>query len=242
MDQEKISGKLSKTQEAYELIKQKILMLDFQPGQPLREIELSEMFAMSRTPIRAAIERLEADCFAEEGCGKGAIVSPVSVDDFMEVYELRDALESLCVSLAAYAWQDRGDLDRARELVQVHVSMAEHTPVDALEVQAVDREFHRLLVRLSGNRLLARELMWVYDLFQRYVFYSMHMSWPARIAREHEDILNAIERRDGQLAQAHVRNHLAKVKDAVLIGLAKGFNPDVELKNAQEGYTLKNGG
>ena len=48
----------SKTKQAYELIKQKILMLEYAPGQPLRELELSEQLSMSRTPIRAAIERL----------------------------------------------------------------------------------------------------------------------------------------------------------------------------------------
>ena len=56
----------SKTKQAYELIKQKILMLEYAPGQPLRELELSEQLSMSRTPIRAAIERLVADCFVDE--------------------------------------------------------------------------------------------------------------------------------------------------------------------------------
>ena len=47
----------SKTKQAYELIKQKILMLEYAPGQPLRELELSEQLSMSRTPIRAATSR-----------------------------------------------------------------------------------------------------------------------------------------------------------------------------------------
>ena len=59
----------SKTKQAYELIKQKILMLEYAPGQPLRELELSEQLSMSRTPIRAAIERLVADCFVDETAG-----------------------------------------------------------------------------------------------------------------------------------------------------------------------------
>ena len=73
-------------------------MLEFAPGQPLRELELSEQFSMSRTPIRAAIERLVADCFVEETAGKRTIVSSVSVDGFIELYEIREALERLCVS------------------------------------------------------------------------------------------------------------------------------------------------
>lgn len=60
-----------------------------------------------------------------------------------------------------------------------------------------------------------------------------------RIAQEHRDILGAIERRAQPVAQAHVRNHLSKVKDAVLMGLAKGFDPSVELRNAREGYTIR---
>ena len=136
----------------------------------------------------------------------------------------------------------RGELytkDAARDLVDRQFELATQTPVDSQAVQAVDREFHRALAHLSGNRLLERETVWIYDLCLRYIFYSMHMNWSARIAQEHRDILGAIERRDSQLAQAHVRNHLSKVKDAVLMGLAKGFDPSVELRNAREGYTIR---
>lgn len=103
----------SKTKQAYELIKQKILMLEYAPGQPLRELELSEQLSMSRTPIRAAIERLVADCFVDETAGKRTVVSGVSVDSFVELYEIREAMETLCVSLAAYAWQDHSQIDAA---------------------------------------------------------------------------------------------------------------------------------
>ena len=175
----------------------------------------------------------------DETAGKRTVVSGVSVDSFVELYEIREAMETLCVSLAAYAWQDHSQIDAARDLVDRQFELATQTPVDSQAVQAVDREFHRALAHLSGNRLLERETVWIYDLCLRYIFYSMHMNWSARIAQEHRDILGAIERRDSQLAQAHVRNHLSKVKDAVLMGLAKGFDPSVELRNAREGYTIR---
>ena len=63
----------SKTKQAYELIKQKILMLEYAPGQPLRELELSEQLSMSRTPIRAAIERLARTI--EDEAAQAAILS-----------------------------------------------------------------------------------------------------------------------------------------------------------------------
>ena len=148
-------------------------------------------------------------------------------------------LNRVGVALAAYAWQDHSQIDAARDLVDRQFELATQTPVDSQAVQAVDREFHRALAHLSGNRLLERETVWIYDLCLRYIFYSMHMNWSARIAQDHRDILGAIERRDSQLAQAHVRNHLSKVKDAVLMGLAKGFDPSVELRNAREGYTIR---
>ncbi len=241
-DQKEMTSEIargSKTKQAYELIKQKILMLEFAPGQPLREVELSELFSMSRTPIRAAIELLVADCFAEETAGKRTIVSPVSVDSFIELYEIREALETLCVSLAAYAWQDHGEIEKAQELIRQQFLLADQVPVDSRAVQEVDRAFHGVLAHLSSNKLLEEETVWIYDLCLRYIFYSMHMNWSTRIAQEHKDILEAIEHRDSQLAQAHVRNHLSKVKDAVLMGLAKGFDPSVELQNAREGYTIR---
>lgn len=228
----------SKTKQAYELIKQKILMLEYAPGQPLRELELSEQLSMSRTPIRAAIERLVADCFVDETAGKRTVVSGVSVDSFVELYEVREAMEMLCVSLAAYAWQDHSQIDAARDLVDRQFELATQTPVDSQAVQAVDREFHRALAHLSGNRLLERETVWIYDLCLRYIFYSMHMTGPPASLRNTGTSWAPSSAATASWP-AHVRNHLSKVKDAVLMGLAKGFDPSVELRNAREGYTIR---
>lgn len=229
----------SKAELAYTLIKNKILFLELVPGQPLREIELSKMFSMSRTPIRVAIERLINEGFAERKGAKTNVVSSVTVDAFMDIYRVRVVLEELCVSLAAYSWQDHSEIEEIRAVVEKQFLLASQMPVDSRAIQETDRTFHRKLAKLSGNRLLYQEIALVYDLYWRYIFYSMHKNYSMKIVQEHKDIIDAIERRDSNLAQSHVRNHLSKVKDEILMGLAKGFDPATELSDVSEGYSIK---
>lgn len=219
-------------------IKDKILTLEFAPSQPLREIELSQMLGVSRTPIRSAIERLVSDHFAQEDGANRTIVSPVSVDAFMEIYELREMMEGLCVEKACFAWKSTEELDALREMLQEQDSLGRETAIDSRNFLEQDRQYHRLLAELTGSKLLTREMLWIYDLYWRYIYYTLYNNRSIQIAQEHQEILDAIEHRDARTARRCMQEHLSKVKDEVLIGLAKGFNPVQELRNVSRGYSL----
>lgn len=229
----------NKDEQAYQALKHKILTLEYPPGMLLREIELSEDLSMSRTPVRAAIARLISDGFVEEIGPRRNIVSDVSVVSFMNIYQVREVLENLCISLAAYSWQDPSELQPLRQLLIEQSALTQTSPVESRAFLETDRKFHWLLAKLSRNDLLIREIMRVYELYWRYNFYSMHRSRPNQIVQEHAAILEALDSRDKVLAQACMKDHLSQTKDDILIGLAKGFRPADELKRKKRGYFLK---
>lgn len=228
----------NKAEQAYSEIKKRILMLDLPPECPLREIDLSQQLHMSRTPVRAAISRLVAEGFAEETGSNRNVVSHVSADSFMEIYQLRETMEDLCVALASYAWQNSIEIEPLRRIVKEQLVLTKCSSIDSRAFLLTDRRFHYQLAELSQNKLLAQEMMRIYDLYWRYIFYSLYKNRSTQIVQEHMDIISAIERRDGSNARANMKNHLDRAKDEILLGLARNYNPATELRTVREGYSL----
>lgn len=86
---------------AYERLREDIIQWRLQPGAALGEVELSERFGVSRTPVREALLRLTAEGLVTTDGGRTATVSVVSLDHIRDLYELREALETQAARLAA---------------------------------------------------------------------------------------------------------------------------------------------
>lgn len=224
---------------AYNFIKDKILSLEYEPGQPLRETELSNEMGMSRTPIRVALTSLTADGFVEELGARTNIVSRVTADSFIQIYQIREALEMLCASVAPYRWNDEKELEDLKNVLSEMTQMSREPAVNSHKFLSADREFHAMLAKMTRNDLLVNEMMNIYDLYWRYNYYSLFYNRANRIVQEHNQILIAVSQRDVALAKEAMHNHLSPAKDDIMIGLANGFNPIDELYKAVNGYVLR---
>ena len=89
------------TDWVYEEVRQAIIELRLQPGEPLREATMAEQLGVSKTPVREALARLEQEGLVETTSFKGAVVSGYSPQDLQEIYELRELLEGAAVRAAA---------------------------------------------------------------------------------------------------------------------------------------------
>lgn len=89
------------TDWVYEEIRQAIIDLRLQPGEPLREATIAEQLGVSKTPVREALTRLEQEGLVETASFKGAIVSGYSPEDLLDIYELRELLEGAAARAAA---------------------------------------------------------------------------------------------------------------------------------------------
>lgn len=199
--------------QVYEQIEADILSGKHQKGAALTELSLSEALGVSRTPIRAALVRLEQEGLVRLIPNKGAVVLGISTEDLCDIYRIRMRLEGLAASLAA---EKRSEEDAARLSEIVELSEFYVARGDAERLRDLDSDFHEAVYLASGSRVLETTLS---DLHRKVgVFRARALGDPARVPssiREHRAILEAILARDpgaaDRLAAEHAEHALRNI-------------------------------
>ena len=190
---------------------------DMQPGERLSEINVSERLGLSRTPVRAALARLEQEGLLESIPSGGYSVRSFTEADVADAIELRGVLEGTAARLAAERGVQptrlaamKGLLARLDEIVAV---APDSMDLDAY--MALNAEFHVTLAQLSGSRIVQRELERVMQLpfagpsaFLR--AQTSVTSFRASLSfgqAQHRAIAQAIEMREGTRAEMVTREH-----------------------------------
>ena len=190
----------------FESLREAIINGVLEPGERLMEIQLAEEMGVSRTPVREAIRKLELENFVVMIPRKGAYVAGVSHKDIAEVFEIRSALEGLAAGLAA----ERATEEEIKEMEKI---LLHHDREDmSLEdIVSTDTDFHALVYKASRNERLIQILENLRVQIQR--FRTTSLSVPGRLKdaiSEHQAIVEAIARQDGEeaqvLATAHIMN------------------------------------
>ena len=196
---------------AYEALREAITNLDLAPGQAISENMLVQQFGVSKTPIRAALGRLEAEGMVETIPFRGTFVSSVGEEDAADLIELRIALEVTAVKAAC----TRGTDEQIGEMLEV----ARRASLDeaAGEHQSALRDigdFHDRLVRLSGNARLVSAFSALTSPLMR--IRALSGAQPSSIEQssyEHAQIIEALVARDAERAADLVTAHLRRVLD-----------------------------
>jgi len=179
------------------------------PGGKISEPELARRYGVSRGPLREAIGRLEACGLVVRRPNLGARVVELSHGQLLEIYQVREALEGLAARLAAEQMSDE-EIAELRALLDQHDREIEQDPKNAYFQKEGDLDFHYCIVQGSGNSRLVELLC--NDLYQlvryyRYRYGTASNRGPSALA-EHGHIVDAIERRDGELAELLMRAHV----------------------------------
>jgi DNA-binding GntR family transcriptional regulator len=201
----------------YEMLKQAIFTGEIPPGQPLVEVALAEWCGVSRTPIREALLRLEQDGFLDRS-DHGLIVRERSPEEILDLYYTRMVLEAAAARVAAERRSDHDVLS-----IRWALENGESVPdTDSSAMVAVNQRFHRAIWRASHNESLVDLLGRLELHLARYP--GTTLSSPGRwvAARiEHRQILEAIERRDGDEASAIAMAHFREARDIRLTLFAR---------------------
>jgi DNA-binding GntR family transcriptional regulator len=136
----------------YEEVKRRIVLLDYEPGRPLREKELAEEFGMSRTPVRETLIRLETEGLVRIIPNSGVYVSEIRLQNLKNVFEIRGHLIRLAGRLAADRITPQ-ELTRIKD--QVEKIGKENAPHRLMQL---DSELHVILNKATKNELLAKTL------------------------------------------------------------------------------------
>jgi DNA-binding GntR family transcriptional regulator len=198
---------ITAAERAYRHIKEKIISGEIPPRARLPESALASNLGISRTPVREALRRLEAEGFVEFFSNRGAQVTLYSSRDIEEVFQLRVALEGLAARLAA-GRVTPAVIRRLRELASL-MDASEMTR-DGLDVMTeANNEFHRLVIEASGNRRLAdiRAQLVIVPVVQR-TFHSYSKEELDRSRLNHHELIDALENGNGQWAETVAMAHI----------------------------------
>ena len=198
----------------YQELKQKILTGEIASQTRLMEIDLAEKMNVSRTPIREAIRELAEDGLVTIEPRRGAYVSRISTKDMMDVFEVREDLEGLAAYFAAQRIREE-EKEELMDLVRRYESAVEKSGKD--EIVTLDEQFHKFIVKCSGNGTLIHMVNQIQDLSMRfrYIYYddfSVYEIMPA----EHKRIANAICKGDAETARNEADNHVKALKSFIL--------------------------
>lgn len=218
----------------YEMLQERILMLELEPGSPLEEAALGEMLNVSRTPLREALVRLAAEGLVEILPNRGARVAPIELRQLQEHLEAFELMQRTATVLAA---QRRSDADVARlkslclEFEEIYATgdvggmmksnLALHQAIGAA---AGNRYIERMYDSMLNDGLRVARLAMAYECYGSADAYDAHM---ANIVREHREIVEAIEKKDveaaSRLSDSHSDLARMRVSDYLSRNLTRGI-------------------
>lgn len=174
------------------------------PGTRLREVALAEELGVSRTPLREALSRLESEGLLTNDGNRGLIITQLDHNMITELYQMREVLEGTAARLAA---RHASDIE-----IQVLRDIAERDQgflTDYEKLAANNRTFHDMLYRCAHNRYLLKSLNSLHE--SMFLLGRTTLAVPGRgeeSAREHLELIDALERRDSEAAERIVRDHI----------------------------------
>ena len=193
-------------ESVYFALEEEILSGKLKKGDSLTETSLSARLGVSRTPLRAALHRLAEEGLVEIAPNRGAVVVGIGDEELVDIYKIRIRLEGLASSEAAKRIS-QDDLKRLRDSVEL--SEFYIAKQDAEHLKELDSEFHNIIYKASGNRLLCKTLTELHRNIQFYRKRSLGVA--KRLEKsiaEHREILTAIEQGDAEAADRLTSDHI----------------------------------
>jgi DNA-binding GntR family transcriptional regulator len=195
---------------AYAQIRSMILSGELPAGAQLGEIQLAESCGVSRTPIRDALRRLEAEAFVRRTESQRSFVADWSLDDVEDAFELRGMLEAHAAERAATRLQP-AELEALRQWNErLDQAISVRHPDIAAFLEA-NRQFHAIITEAAASPRLSTMLAGVTEqpvvlrTARNYDIDNLRRSW-----REHDELLAAFSHGDGAWAHAVMIGHIRR--------------------------------
>lgn len=200
---------------AYSKIKEHIVEEFFEPGSFLSERELIELLDMSKTPIKSALTKLEAEGFLTVSNKQGILIHDLSLERIINIYDLRTALETYNCKILCGKLSEGQIVELERNLEDTRQAVQE---LNAKKFTAVDHEFHLLLCLFTDNMEIYRILQNYNDHLKRITFKHLKKD-PERMKqffKEHVEIFHHLKEGD-EKSIALMNDHLQLSKQKLFI-------------------------
>lgn len=201
---------MTKEETVYLQIKQAVLHNEFKPGTILVERKLSELYKVSRSPVRYALRQLAKEGLLEDESGKGIVVPTYTLEDILEIYDLWEVLQiyALQVSLKNYNMIADATLGQIMEQTKKFAEAG-----DMIERMEADIKFHNFIIHYVNNKRLDMMFELLVNQKRRIDTASFDDVQHGKQANaQHEQIFAAIKSRDLDACITAVKEHSSFIK------------------------------
>lgn len=225
----------------YSVLRDQILTMELAPGTPLDEISLSERFDLSRSPIREALVRLSADGLVSMLPNRSTVVSQMDFRRIPEFLDALDLLQRVTTRLAALH-RTPGELAGIRVAQKAYEKAMVNCVKTGISQAMIEKnyDFHMAIAQAGHNiyfadlyRRLLEEGRRMLHLHFEFQTIDEHMT-ADEIGQDHAEIVNAIEAKNGDLAERLAHAHAAQFKGKFMQFLDRNLTAEMPL-NYQSG-------
>ena len=209
------SAPTSLAERAYLAIRDRLIMLDIQPGEPIDDEQLAKSLGVGRTPVREALKRLEGDRLVVSYPRRGTFATGMDIADLAHISEIRVQLEPLAARRAA----DRAPRTTRTELDDLasRVEVIDILRTDRTELMRWDLSVHRAIYRAANNPHLEDVLIRYDNLATRIhcMFLDRLSTTDMHVVTEHVELLRTIAAGDADRADELAREHVLGFERAI---------------------------
>ena len=213
----KASPREDSSQIAYQGIRRLLFTKELVPGQKIATADLAEKLRLSPTPIIQALRRLELLGFVSHEPNRGFHITPFSIKEIEEIYEMRELLEPSLLRTAIETLKKEG-IAELKKAMEAH--LAAERDFHLKDRLFKNKEFHLTLASLSGKETQVRILQNLFDLlFLKYG--GLPSTSLTATDQEHQEIFDSVAMRSLDRAQRVLKNHITNVKTQFLSSIRK---------------------
>jgi DNA-binding GntR family transcriptional regulator len=224
------------SETAYRSLRQAIFAGRYQPGDRLLEGELAASLGISRTPLREALQRLEAEGLLTAAPRRGLVVTELERDEVAMLYAVREVLEGLAGRMAAQH-ASSAELDAMRELLDRQTRVSKQ---DAEAIPGLNKQFRDLVHHATRNRFLISALETLEIPVAALPSPAFAISGQGAAAhRDHADLLKALERRDADRAAELSATHMRAMARQQILLLSGEVREDAPVRGSGDGARRK---
>ncbi|MBN8962429.1 MAG: GntR family transcriptional regulator [Rhizobiales bacterium] len=221
---------LTRSVSITDTLRSSILAGEFKPGERIYEVNLSEQLDVSRTPIREALKVLAGEGLLDYIPNRGYHVREYSVDDIVQAYEIRAALEGLAAKRAAQlgmSAEERAIVEAALRDGEALLNKSRLSSEDRNQYGIINTAIHSAIHAAGQSRMLRdmlRQSQQIAPSSHRNVI-AFELSDVRRRHDDHHRIYEAILCRDGGRAELLMRDHVESIKISLLRSISRDLLP-----------------
>ncbi len=202
-----LAKKINSEDAVYLKLKTAIRKRYIKQGSQLVEVALAQQLGVSRTPVRSAIKRLEAEGLVNSIPNRGAFVITPTQKEIEETFLVRAQLEIMATRLASSHITAK-QIEELRNLINLETKVFDESNLD--EYYAANDNLHLKIAELSGNRVLYSYIKELLDKTRIFlILYDPFYKLEYRPTSEHEAIIDALAAGDEELASTAVEAHIS---------------------------------